>query len=392
MVDSAREEDSNGFITVTGNPISKVGVFAYSGAQIDDKLEPTKMYMVFRPPEELSDPACIESFKLQPWIDEHVMLGHREKDSAFTPPEDKGIEGVTGQDVYFEDGYLKANLRIFSQNLKELVKKGKKELSIGYHCVYDLVQGVYQGVKYDAVQRKIRGNHLATIHEGRSGPDIAVLDHFKFTVDSAEFTSMIESVEKPIENMAAKEGDMAALMERFEKLEKAVAQLIKTESEDTEQETVVDADMADPDMVAEEDGNVMDADKEVEQKVDTAVAEKKEGEQKEGEAIKKLAADMAEFKRNGTRILLKEISKRDALAKDLFPAVGTFDHSGKTLDEVAKYGVAKLKLNCPKGHEIAALDGYFKGATANPQNKQTAVADSKTGIEADQIKSFLSGE
>lgn len=178
---SARVEDLNGWIEIQGNPISKVGVYPYLGAQIGAP-DPSKIYYVFRPPEELSKPATLDSFKLLPWIDEHAMLG-----SEFTAAERKGIHGVIGEDVYFDDPYLRANIKIFSQSLQDKIEGGKIELSPGYRCRYVAESGSYNGQQYDYVQRDIIGNHLALVKQGRTGPDVAVLDHFKITLDSGAF-------------------------------------------------------------------------------------------------------------------------------------------------------------------------------------------------------------
>src|SRR5574337_242989 len=177
---SARMEDINGFVEIQGNPLSKVGVFPYLGCQIDPALQPDKIYYVYRPEEELSNPECIKSFRLSPWIDEHIMLGE-----GGVPAEQKGVEGVIGENVYYDAPYLKGNLKIFSNSLANLIENGKKELSIGYRCLYELTPGVYNGQRYDAIQRCIRGNHVALVTEGRAGPDVAVLDSFKITLDEA---------------------------------------------------------------------------------------------------------------------------------------------------------------------------------------------------------------
>ena len=179
---SARTYDLNGWPEIKGNPISKVGVFDYLGADISPDLQPDRIYKVYRPKDELAHPETIDSFRLLPWTDEHEMLGS--EDEGLTPAERKGVHGVIGEDVYFEDGYLKGNIKIFSKKLAGLIENGKKELSIGYRCLYDLTPGVYDGQKYDAIQRSIRGNHLASVEEGRSGHDVAVLDHFRISLDS----------------------------------------------------------------------------------------------------------------------------------------------------------------------------------------------------------------
>ena len=134
---SARESDVNGWAEIKGNPISKVGIFPYSGAQINSDLDPDRIYMVYRPASELNNQKTIDSFKLLPWTDEHTMIG-----PGLTPAEKIGIHGVIGEDVYFEDDYLKGNLKVFSDELAGLIDSGKKELSIGYRCLYDMSPGV----------------------------------------------------------------------------------------------------------------------------------------------------------------------------------------------------------------------------------------------------------
>jgi hypothetical protein len=186
-IESAKFYDDNNWPEIRGNPISKVGVFPYSGAQIGHPdLDPNKIYFVYRPETELSNEDTLNSFKLLPFTDEHTMLGST--DENLMPAEQKGIHGVIGQDVYFEDGYLKANLKIFSEKLNDLIRQGKKELSIGYRCMYDIQSGIYDGQHYDAIQRQIRGNHIALVEEGRCGSDVAVLDRLNFTFDSKDIT------------------------------------------------------------------------------------------------------------------------------------------------------------------------------------------------------------
>ena len=93
-MDSARKADANGWLEIKDNPISRVGVFPYLGKQIDPSLEPDKIYQVYRPAEELSNPETIESFKLLPWVDLHPSKLLGAKDAGRTPAENKGIEEV----------------------------------------------------------------------------------------------------------------------------------------------------------------------------------------------------------------------------------------------------------------------------------------------------------
>ena len=161
-------KDDNGFITINDNPISKEGVFDYSGRQIgaDDK---DKIFKVYRPAEELKK--AVDSFKLVPFVDEHAMLGDKG-----IPAENKGVQGTTGEDVYFKDGILYANLKIFSEAVKTLIENGKKELSCGYTCKYEMKKGTFDGQPYEVIQTDLKGNHVALVEAGRMGKQVAVLD------------------------------------------------------------------------------------------------------------------------------------------------------------------------------------------------------------------------
>ena len=72
-------------------------MFPYNGSSIDPSLDPNKVYMVYRPAEELSNEECINSFKLLPWIDlhPHTLLGPEE--TGRMPADQKGIEKYVNQ-------------------------------------------------------------------------------------------------------------------------------------------------------------------------------------------------------------------------------------------------------------------------------------------------------
>lgn len=391
--ESAREKDINGWVEIKGNPISKVGVFPYSGAQISADLDPEKIYNVYRPEEELTDPETINSFKLLPWTDEHTMLGGDSE--GLTPAERKGVHGVIGEDVYFEDGYLKGNLKVFSDKLANLIDSGKKELSIGYRCLYDMSPGVYNGEKYDFVQREIRGNHLALVEEGRSGHDVAVLDHFKFTFDAKDFKMPAEE-KKDMKEEAKDEGEMsiAECREMIRKVAEHLDRMSESKDEfedDMESEKINESendvvDEGNPDDFVDR-AKVTDEDEE-EGKKESSKKSSEEGDAKDED----MAKPDGETRRkegamdSGLRRVLKEISRRDDLANKLAKHIGTFDHKEKTLQEVASYGVKKLNIHCRKGHEESALAGYLAGARISGVS---IAQDSKQ--TSSQIDAYLSG-
>lgn len=165
--------DYNDYWLIKNNPLSKVGVFPYLGSQISEELTPDKIYYVYRPAEELSKPETLDSFKLIPITDEHAMLGKRE---GMIPAERKGIHGVTGENPEFVNDIITCDIKIFSEQLKNEIENGKKDLSVGYFCSYDLTPGEYNGQPYDAIQRDVKVNHIALVDEGRMGKEIRVMD------------------------------------------------------------------------------------------------------------------------------------------------------------------------------------------------------------------------
>ena len=196
---SARSTDINGYTTIPRNPISRVGVFPYLGRSIGAPPDQAdKVFQVYRPESELSDPETLQSFQLTPWVDDHAMLGNPAVADGLTAPENKGIHGTLGEQIEYDpnDRTLYANLRLWSNQLGALIDAGKKELSCGFRCVYEFTSGIFEGQPYDAIQRCIRGNHLASVGAGRMGPGVAVLDHLTFTFDAKEIQMPVKTTRR----------------------------------------------------------------------------------------------------------------------------------------------------------------------------------------------------
>ncbi len=372
---TARVIDLNGWYTVKGNPLSKVGVFDYTGASIGAP-DKSRIYKVYRPAEELADPECIESFKLLPWVDEHHMLGDG---PGYMPAEKKGVHGVIGEDVYFDAdaGILRGNLKVFSKSHATAIDKNKPELSCGYRCTYDFTPGEWNGVKYDVVQRKMRGNHLASVKEGRMGPDVAVLDHLSFAVDGKlELEPVLTEQEK---------ATLAALLAKLSPEEKA-ALLAPAEQSDEEKAAALAAanaakaaDTETPEEKAAKDAEAAAATADEEAKAaETAkaadAAEKRAAAQDARIAAQdaritaltaaqtRAAADAKATPAMDAKAVFAAVATRDRLAGKVKPFIGAFDHAEMTGDELAVYALDKLGVkNVPAGQEMTALDAYLAG-------------------------------
>ncbi|WP_265494779.1 DUF2213 domain-containing protein [Providencia heimbachae] len=402
-----RTYDNNGWLEVKDNPISKVGVFDYLGSEIGAPV-PDKIYRVLRPPEELASEATINSFKLTPFIIEHEMLGKHA-----TPAEKKGIQGVIGEHVYFDPPYLRANIKIFSDVALSNIDSGKIDLSPGYRSKYEFTSGTYDGQHYDVIQRHLRGNHLALVDEGRTGPDVAVQDHLVITIDTKEFIRMNPEDENK-EKQTTDEGAFTA--EQVTALKSIIAEVIaqtkpSTDEEPEEEKKSTDADpeeeqKAEEAVVAAEVAaeevttGTPEAVEAAEVAIETAVEAIEEAKEHLDQAttdslnrrLKRLKRgittmdEMASLKRKIKRLetskptmdtgtLLKQIGERDALAHKLTPFIGVFDHAVMTKQQVAEYGAEKLGIQCDKGTESIALNAWMQGRTPDSQ-KPTATMDS----------------
>lgn len=341
---TARQLDQNGYLTIAGNPLTKVGVFPYRGSEIGAE-DPNKIYYVFRSEEELNNPETIDSFKLVPFVDEHEWLGENG-----TPAEKKGIQGTIGEHVYFDAPYLRGNLRILSESVKNRINNGKIELSAGYSCVYEPQSGTFNGQNYDYVQKNIRANHLALVDKGRSGADVAVLDSITFTFDTAELIQM--TLEELLAAIGAlSDEDKAALLAQLNPPaeDEQEEEPEGTSSTDEEQEPAQDEPIIEP--VAEPESNGA------------------------AEALAETVAVLAEkIAAQDSAALIKEIAMRDSLAKRTSEFIGTFDHSAMTTQEVAEYGAKKLGIKCAKGYETIALDAWLQGRVpARAQDSATEI-------------------
>ncbi|MCB4814768.1 MULTISPECIES: DUF2213 domain-containing protein [Providencia] len=401
-----RTYDNNGWLEVTDNPISKVGVFDYLGAEIGAPV-PDKIYRVLRPPEELASEATINSFKLTPFIIEHEMLGKHA-----TPAEKKGIQGVIGENVYFDPPYLRANIKIFSDVALSNIDSGKIDLSPGYRSKYEFTSGIYEGQHYDVIQRHLRGNHLALVDEGRTGPDVAVQDHLVITIDTKELIRMNEEENK--EKQTADEGAFTA--EQVTALKSIIAEVIaqtkpstdenpeeekKSTDADPEEEQKAEEAVTAAEVAAEEaTTGTPEAVEAAEVAIETAVEAIEEAKEHLDQAttdslnrrLKRLKNgigtmdEIASLKRKIKRLeaskptmdtgaLLKQIGERDSLAHKLTPFLGVFDHVAMTKQQVAEYGVDKLGIQCGKGNEAIALDAWMQGRVPDSQ-KATVTMDS----------------
>lgn len=378
---SKRIYDENGWFEIKANPLSKAGVFPYIGSSIYGAADPQKIYQIYRPEEELASEDTIKSCRLIPWIDEHppALLGDSEV--GMVPAERAGVHGTTGEDVFFKDGVLYTNLKIYSEAMGDLIDDGKKELSWGYRCRIDWTSGTFEGKKYDGIQRDMRGNHVALVKEGRMGKEVGVLD-------SADIKNIGEEMT---------EGEVEVLKARVEMMES----VIKTILADAKKASVA-MDVAEPEEKATPAADEDEKKKEEEEEaMDSEDAEKSEDEAEESatdeseEVNKKLAAMDAALKKMARQVstvtssfdsldskvaasvnnVRADEQKKASLVNKVSALVGTFDSASMSTNDVAKYTLKKMGMTTQAGNEAAFLDGYLKATEAKSSSYYSSAMD-----------------
>lgn len=400
---SARQYDTNGWFEVKRNPLSKVGVFPYLGSSIGAP-DPDRVYMVYRPAEELADPATIASFRLLPFVDDHTMLG--DSGDGLTAAEHKGVHGVIGEAVEFDGDTLYGNLKVFSEDLARKIDLGKKEVSCGYRCHYDFTPGTFRGQSYEAVQRTIRGNHLALVDQGRMGPDVAVLDHLTFTFDAKDLIAPMDP--ELVEKIVAAAQAIIAAVKPAGAGDPAASGEETTVGEAGEETTVGDggADTiqgdAGGDTITGDDTTTGGADSIPggDGGADTVAGDGQDGADMDKTGMDALRAENEQLKARLAALEAKptvdaaeifaQAAQRDALANRLKPHVGTFDHAPMTLAQVAAYGVEKLQIqNVPTGQEAVALDAWLSAKGDPSQAAATHGEDGATHKPANFVQRHL---
>lgn len=316
---SKRVVDINGWITIKDNPILKAGIFPYLGSEIGQG-EPSRVYNVLRSEEELSKPETIKSFELVPLINEHFVLGELGTDT-----DDKPIDGIVGESIYFEAPYLKSNIKVFGKHIKKLIEIGKIELSAGYSCKYIPVEN---NPDYDFIQIDIRANHLALVEAGRNGSDVAVQDALKFTLDSKELLMNLEDILAQIS--ALSDEDKAKLLATLKPAEDENKEVAKEVAKDEDKEVAADTE-------------------------NTEVAKDEEK-----------AVDVEAIKQEAVKEVMSELADVKEIANDLTEVIGEIPPVA--MDSKAKlvaYGLDKLKIKAKKGEELATLRGYLQHKRAD---------------------------
>ena len=215
----------NGYLRVDGF-ISRTGCQSYERADGTTQVE-------YRPPEEVFAPETLASFEAVPLTNNHPstpLNAHNTRayqvGSVLNPRQD----GTR----------TRATMLITDAKAIEALRAGRQELSCGYSASLEFSPGVApDGTHYDAIQRRVSGNHVALVDAGRAGPECRVrLDSAGAIVDAQvkvletstqsqptliESEVIMDELKKAIESQAKAEAALAALQARMDASDKALA-------------------------------------------------------------------------------------------------------------------------------------------------------------------------
>lgn len=147
----------NGFLRAPAF-LTRTGVFEY-------RLDDGSVRRELRLPEEVFHADALASFALAPITDDHPAEG------LVTAANAKALSvGHIGEGVKQDGDRVRSLAMITDAAVVEKVRGGKVQLSCGYVCDLEEKPGEWNGQRYDAIQRGIRGNHVALVDVARAGP------------------------------------------------------------------------------------------------------------------------------------------------------------------------------------------------------------------------------
>lgn len=143
--------------------LTRVGVFVYRTADGGTRRE-------LRLPEEVFKADALESFACVP-----VTMNHpdpRAHPEGVTAQNARELQvGQVGDSIRADGTNVVATVMLTDAAAIEQVNAGKVALSCGYEAETEDTPGEWHGQRYDAIQRNIRGNHVAIVDIARAGPE-----------------------------------------------------------------------------------------------------------------------------------------------------------------------------------------------------------------------------
>lgn len=271
--------------------VTRYGVFDYQNPDGTLRRE-------YRPKEEVINDASLETMKMIP-----ITNNHPEERLVNSENAKKLSVGYTGETISCDDCYVMARLIITDQEtIDDIVKRGKKELSLGY--TVDLIdeKGDFEGERYDFKQSNIKYNHLSIVNSARAGSQARLnLD----AQDAVEISKLDEEARMAKRKMRIDQEEMMVEGEVADYIERLLGDLKNLEDEKirVEEEIKMIADKLEK-ALAEKDAAKEDLDVMKEEK------QQLENEKMDSAEINKMIRDRVKLLRNAEAFLDKDVMER----------------------------------------------------------------------------------
>lgn len=148
----------------------RTGIQKYLGSEIG--RPEMGVVNVYRPEEEVFSVDALRSFS-------HVPITNNHPPVPVTRDNWKEYAvGEASTDVLRDGEKMRIPLVVKDVSAIAAIQSGKRELSAGYSCDLDFVDGVApDGTPYQAIQKNIRANHIAIVARGRAGSEFRIGDN-----------------------------------------------------------------------------------------------------------------------------------------------------------------------------------------------------------------------
>jgi hypothetical protein len=162
---------SDGYLIATPR-VARTGIQQYYGYEIGLQGDDAKRVInVYRPEAEVFKQAALATLVSKP-----VTRGHPDKPVDTKTWKDFAV-GMVGNDILRDGEFIRIPMALMDAQAIQDFKDGTRQLSLGYTCDVDMVSGVTpEGVKYDAMQKNIKINHVAQVDKARGGSRLAIGD------------------------------------------------------------------------------------------------------------------------------------------------------------------------------------------------------------------------
>ena len=205
-------ETADGYL-VCSPRIARTGIQEYAGFEVGrPEMEKVRVY---RPESEVMSADAMKSLAWKP-----VTVEHPDEPLTARNWKQHAVGHISGDDIVRDGEFVRVPMIVMDSAAIDIVKGGKRQLSVGYSAVLQWADGVGmtpKGEPYDCIQTAIRANHVAITHTARGGPKLRMGDSKK-EKKTMPRTIMIDGISVEMEDR-----DAQVVERRITGLEKILA-------------------------------------------------------------------------------------------------------------------------------------------------------------------------